>query len=63
MIPAPGSEMKNLKYLNHLFDPRHNTRREGDIEFTTDPNFFEQIFNALTIVGTLEIDPRIYHEY
>ena len=42
---------------------RHNTRREGDIEFTTDPNFFEQIFNALTIVGTLEIDPRIYHEY
>ena len=41
----------------------YNTRREQDIEFTTDPNFFEQIFNVLTIVGTLEIAPRIYHEY
>ena len=40
----------------------YNTRREGDIEFTTDLNFFEEIFNALTIVGTLEIAPWIYHE-
>ena len=42
---------------------RNNTWREGDIEFTTDPNFFEQIFNALAIVRTLEIAPRIYHEH
>ena len=47
------------KYIS----PSYNTRRGQDIEFTTDPNFFEQIFNVLTIVGTLEIAPRIYHEY
>ena len=29
---------------------RCDTRREGDIEFALNPNYFEQIFNILTIV-------------
>ena len=41
----------------------HDTRREEDIEFATDPNFFEQIFYVLTIVGTLVTAPWKHHEY
>ena len=35
-----------------------DTRRGEDLEFTTDPNFFELIFNVLTIVQILMLDPR-----
>ena len=44
-------------------ETNYNTRREEDIEFATDPNFFELIFNVLTIVGTLVTAPRKNHEY
>ena len=33
------------------------------IEFTTNPNFLELIFNVLTIVGILMIAPRKTLEY
>ena len=40
---------------NDDLNSSYNTRREQDIEFATDPNFFELIFNVLTIVGTLKL--------
>ena len=40
-----------------------DTRRGEDLEFTTDPNFFELIFNVLTIVRILMIAPRKNLEY
>ena len=41
----------------------HDTRREEDIEFAMDPNFFEQIFYVLTIVVTPVTAPRKNHGY
>ena len=44
-------------------ETNYNTRREQDIEFATDPNFFEQIFYVLTIVVTPITAPRKNHGY
>ena len=43
--------------------PSLDTRRGEDLEFTTDPNFFELIFNVLTIVRIHMIAPRKNLEY
>ena len=42
--------VKRLKNLSRGVQSSHDTWREEDIEFATDPNFFEQIFYVLTIV-------------
>ena len=55
--------MKELLHLQSGKKARHDTRREQDIEFAPNPNFFQQIFNFLTIVRTLSFAPRKNHEY
>ena len=51
------------KIDGHNHKASYDTRREEDIEFATDPNFFEQIFYVLTIVGTPITAPRKTHGY
>ena len=43
--------------------PSLDTWRGEDLDFTTDSNFFELIFNVLTHVGILMIDPQKNLEY
>ena len=43
--------------------PRLYTWHEGDLKFIMDPNFFELIFNVLTIVRILMNDPQKNLEY